>query len=199
MDRIFTEIRDSVAKEAEQLLSRARRVAEREKEHAQREAESIITEYREKARREAHAREERIHAHRVIETRKRELAQRQAFVEAVFSRVLEELRVRPRDDDYRAWLKQMIGNGLTQFRQEKPVLYCNKQDRELVDSLAGEYGVACADTTVAIAGGIIMKSIDNRMTVDCSAEAELHRLKEEVRDAVLERLQIISGNIRIEE
>ena len=88
MDRIFNEIRDSVAKEAEQLVSRAERVAEREKEHARREAEAIITAYRDKARRDAQTREERVRAHRIIETRKHELSQRQAFVDTIFSPAL---------------------------------------------------------------------------------------------------------------
>lgn len=190
MDRIFTEIRDSVAKEAEQLVRRAQRVAEREKQHAQREAEEIISEYREKARREAQSREERIHAHRVIETRKQELAQRQAFVETVFGRVLEGMRTRARDDEYRAWLQRMIKKGLAQFRDEKPVVYCSAQDRTLVESLAGEYGVTCAEESLDITGGIVLKSTNKRVTIDCSAEAELERVKEELRDAVLDRLQM---------
>jgi V/A-type H+-transporting ATPase subunit E len=191
MDRIFNEIRDSVAKEAEQLVSRAKRVAEREKEHAQREADTIISEYRDKARRDAQIREERVRAHRIIETRKHELAQRQAFVEAVFSQALTAMRALPRDDEYRAWLQKLIASGLKQFEQETPVLYCCAKDRELVKALAEETGLTLAEADIDIAGGIIMKSPDGRMTIDCSAEAELARAKEELRDDVLTRLHIM--------
>lgn len=194
MDQIFHEIRDSVAKEAEQLVSRAKRVAEREKEHAHRDADTIIAEYRDKAQRNARTREERVRAHRVIEMRKHELAQRQAFVEAVFSQALTAIRTRQRDDEYRAWLQRLIASGLKQFEQGTPVLYCCARDRELVSALSGEYGVTLADTDVDIAGGIIMKSPDGRVTIDCSAEAELTRAKEELRDEVLERLHISVRN-----
>ena len=42
MQQVFAEIKQNVQKEAEQLVNRAKRVAEREIQHAREEAEAIL-------------------------------------------------------------------------------------------------------------------------------------------------------------
>jgi len=84
MEKIFTEIRDNVEKEAEQLLSRAKRVAEREIKYAKKEAEDILSEHDLEMRKQAGLLEERERSHNSVDERKVELEQRQFFVEKKF-------------------------------------------------------------------------------------------------------------------
>ncbi len=188
MDTLFAQIRDSVEREADQLISRAARVAEREKEHARDDAETILTEYRAQARLAAEAGEERARAHRIIETRKRELSQRQQFVERIFNLVREKIRSYPRDEQYTAWIRRLVEQGREPFGTEPVTVYCSAQDRSCVQQALRETGLKLGDEPVDIAGGVILKSEDGRVTVDCSAEAELQRAQDEMRDEVLRRL-----------
>jgi V/A-type H+-transporting ATPase subunit E len=190
MDRIFADIRESVEKEAEQLVSRAQRVATREKQHAQREADEILSANRASVERELKVRQERATARRLVDARKATLAQREAFVEEVFTRVLVKLRDLPRDETYRAWLAGLLERGCAQFPEAQPIVSCSARDREIVRELAVARELVLADEPAEITGGLVLASADGRLTVDCSIEAELARAQDALRDEVLAKLEL---------
>ena len=190
MERVFAEIRETVDKEAELLVSRARRVAEREMQHASEEAEAILSVTRENAEREARLREERATARAVVEPRKCELAQQQEFVQTVFDIALRKVRDMPRDDAYRTWIQSLLRRGLAAFHHGKAEVFCNDRDTQIVAQLVASSSATMSDKPVEIAGGVILKSADGRLSVDCSAEAELERAREELRDETLARLHL---------
>jgi vacuolar-type H+-ATPase subunit E/Vma4 len=190
MDRIFTDIRESVKKEAAQLIDRAQRVAEREKQHAQEEAEQILSANRAGVERELKTREERAGARRFVDARKSALAEREKFVDEVFSRALQRLRDVARDDHYRAWLENLLKRACPEFGTERPVVRCAQRDRELVQQFIASYDADLADDDAAISGGLVLVTPDGRLTVDCSIEAELARAQDELRDQVLAKLEL---------
>ena len=192
MEQVFEEIKNSVEQEANQLISRAKRVAEREKLHASEDAEKVLENNRNAALQEAKLRKERAMAKILVEIRKRELEQQQLFIQQLFNMALEKIKLMPRNDKYRAWIKELINAGLENIDNKKAVIFCNEKDADIASEIIGSTNAALCDEYIPISGGIIIKSDDNRLKIDCSAEAELKRAKDELRDDALERLKLDS-------
>lgn len=188
MEQLFAEIRESVQKEAEQLVTRAKRVAERTLQYAREEAEQVVRARREAAEREAAVERERAKARRVAELRRAELQQQEEFLERLYTMVLERLRALPRKEAYRTWLQRVLEAALQQLGAEEAVVRCNASDRGLVEEMIAGTRARVRPEPAEIAGGVIVETPDGRVSVDCSIEAELARVMEEVRDAILARI-----------
>lgn len=188
MDQIFTEIRDSVYKEAEQLVSRAKRVAERTLHYARDDAAKLVAARRAAAEQDAAVRIERASARRASELRRAELAQQEQLVERACTMALERLRTMPRDAAYRQWLAALLAAALPQLGAPQPVVRCNATDAPLVRELLANSPARLHDQPAPIAGGIIVQTPDGRVSLDCSAEAELARAVDDLRDQILARL-----------
>lgn len=190
MEQVFTEIKESVEKEAKLLVSRAKRVADREIQHAKEDAESILADNREVTEKEAKLRSERDIARIKADVRKQELEQQQQFIQNIFDAALQKLKDFPRDDKYAKWIKALLDAGLSQIPDDNSVVFCNEKDNEIVKKLISATTAKLAEKHLQISGGIIIKSNDGRLTIDCSAEAEMRRAKEELRDEVLKKLDL---------
>ena len=190
MEQVFTEIKESVEKEAKLLVSRAKRVADREIQHAKENAESILADNREVTEKEAKLRSERDIARIKADIRKQELEQQQQFIQNIFDAALQKLKDFPRDDKYAKWIKTLLDAGLSQIPDDNSVVFCNEKDNEIVKKLISATTAKLAEKHLQISGGIIIKSNDGRLTIDCSAEAEMRRAKEELRDEVLKKLDL---------
>ncbi len=190
MEQVFTEIKESVEKEAKLLVSRAKRVADREIQHAKENAESILADNREVTEKEAKLRSERDIARIKADIRKQELEQQQQFIQNIFDAALQKLKDFPRDDKYSKWIKALLEAGLSQIPNGNAVVFCNEKDNEIVKKLVSDTTAKSAEKHLQISGGIIIKSNDGRLTIDCSAEAEMRRAKEELRDEVLKKLDL---------
>jgi|GEM_PF-1376358 len=188
MDQIFTDIRDSVHKEAEQLVSRAKRVAERTLQYARADAEQLVAARRAAAEQEAALRIERATSRRASELRRAELAQQEQLVQRACAMALERLRTMPRDTACHQWLAALLAAALPQLGAPQPVVRCNALDAPLVRELIAGTGARLHDEPAPIAGGLIVQSPDGRVSLDCSAEAELARAVDDLRDVLLARL-----------
>ena len=193
MEKIFTEIRNNVEKEVDQLLSRAKRIAEREVKYSRIEAEKIISEHNLEIRKQAEILEEREKAHNSVDDRKTEMEQRQHFVEQLFKMALEEIKNIPRDEKYESWIKHLLINGLKNFNNENVIIYSSKKDSEVVKKVADEFNVKCSDDYLDLEGGIVLKSADCRMTVDLSARAILDSKKDDLRSEIIPRIITAHG------
>ena len=188
MDAILTEIRSRVRKEADQLVTRARRVAEREQQHMREDMDAQLAAQREAGLRASGLREQRAAARRAADTRREELAQRQQFIERIFSSALVALRNAPRDDRYRAWLRRMAEQALPQLGGGAARALCNARDSAATAKALEGLPISLAAEHADIAGGIILASADGRVRIDCSAEAALARVQDDLRDDVLTQL-----------
>ncbi len=193
MEKIFTEIRDNVEKEVDQLLSRANRVAEREKKYAEIEAKKILSEHNFEIQKQAGLLEEREKAHNSVDDRKTEMEQRQHFVEQLFKMALEEIKNIPRDEKYESWIKHLLINGLKNFNDENVIIYSSRKDLEIVMKAAAEFNVKFSDDYLDVEGGIVLKSADNRMTIDLSARAILDSKKDDLRSEIIPRIITAHG------
>jgi len=190
MEQVFKEIKESVEKEAKQLISRAKRVADREIQHAKEDAESILESNRETTEKEAELHAERAVARIKANVRKQLLAQQQQFIQKIFDVALQKLKNLPRDDKYTKWVKALLESGLSQISDDSAIIFCNEKDVEIIKKLICSTTAKLAEKHLQISGGIIIKSNDGRLTIDCSAESEMRRAKEELRDKVLEKLNL---------
>jgi len=188
MDAILTEIRSRVKKEADQLVSRARRVAEREQQHMREDMNTQLTAHHELSVRASELREQRTAARRAADIRHEELAQRQQFIERIFSSALAAVRNAPRDDRYRAWLRRMVEQALPQLGGGAAHAICNARDSAATAKALEGLPISLAAEHADIAGGIILASADGRVRIDCSAEAALARVQDDLRDVVLNQL-----------
>ena len=190
MEQVFKEIKESVDKEAKQLISRAKRVADREIQHAKEDAKSILSSNRETIEKNAELHAERAVARIKADVRKQLLAQQQQFIQKIFDVALQKLKNLPRNDKYTEWVKALLESGLSQIPNGDAVVFCNEKDVDIVENLISSTNTKLAEKHLDISGGIIIKSIDGRLTIDCSAESEMRRAKEELRDKVLEKLNL---------
>ena len=190
MEQVFAEIKESVEKEAKQLVSRARRVADREIQHAKEEAESILNSSREITEKEAELHAERAIARIKADVRKQQLEQQQEFIQEIFDMALVKLKDLPRDDKYAKWIKALLSAGLSQIPNGTGIIFCNEKDVEIIKKLIPSTNAELGKKSIPVSGGVIIKSLDGRLTIDCSAEAEMRRAKEELRDEVLKKLNL---------
>jgi len=190
MEQVFAEIKGSVEKEAKQLVSRAKRVADRGIQHAKEEAETILNSNREITKKEAELHSERAIARIKADVRKKRLEQQQEFIQEIFDTALQKLKNLPRDDKYVKWVKALLDIGLSQIPDGTGVVFCNEKDVEIIEKLISSTRAKLGKENIPVSGGIIIKSQDGRLTIDCSAEAEMRRAKEELRDKVLENLNL---------
>lgn len=188
MQQVFAEIKQNVQKEAEQLVNRAKRVAEREIQHAREEAEAILNANKEVAEKEAKLRYERARARIEADIRKRQLEQQQMFVQKVFDKALEKFKKLPRDEKYEKWLKALIAAALIQIPKGNAVISCNEQDASIVKKIISSDRIKLSDKFLPISAGVVITSEDGRLKIDCSIEAEMRKIKDELRDKVLNKL-----------
>ena len=190
MEQVFAEIKESVEKEAEQLVRRAKRVADREIQHAKEEAVSILNSSRKVTEKEAKLHAERAVARIKADVKKQQLEQQQEFIQEIFDVALLKLKTLPRDDKYAKWIKALLNAGLSQIPNGNGIIFCNEKDIEIIKKLIPSTKAKLSEKNIPISGGIIVKSQDGRLTIDCSAEAEMRRAKEELRDEVLKKLNL---------
>ncbi len=191
MEQVFAEIKQNVEKEAEHLVSRAKRVAEREIQLAREEAENILKANRAETEKEANIRFERALARINADIRKQILEQQQTFVQKIFDTALEKMKTLPRDDKYEKWLAALFTAAIAQIPDGKCAVFCNEKDASIVKKIitdSANSSVKLSKEFPPISAGIIVKSNDNRLTIDCSAEAEMRKAKDELRDTVLKKL-----------
>ncbi|MBP5627296.1 V-type ATP synthase subunit E [bacterium] len=191
MEKIFSEILDNARAEAENAIRVAKKIAAREVEYAEREARERSERYKSENTAELLALRERQSVVRVRENKKRELSQRQAFVEEILKSVLEifkkEGRAGTLGEKYQSWLKNCFEKAISCFEGEISV-FCAKEDLEALRSLARG---AKLKEVVALdcVGGFKISDTLGRISVDCTLEAAVKNNEEKWRDLIMRRLE----------
>jgi len=148
--------------------------------------EQVFAEIKESVEKEA----ERAIARIKADVRKQQLEQQQEFIQEIFDVALAKLKNLPRDDKYAKWIKALLDAGLSQIPNGAGIVFCNEKDIEIIKKLIPSTKAKLSEKNIPISGGVIVKSQDGRLTIDCSAEAEMRRAKEELRDEVLKKLNL---------
>jgi vacuolar-type H+-ATPase subunit E/Vma4 len=190
INRIFTDIARAVDQEAQQVISHATRVAERERAHARADAAQLLAAAQAAAQHDACAQAERADARRAADTRRSELTQRDQFVNAILARAQACFAALPRDARYVTWLRNTMQHGLQQIGADQVVIACNARDAAVVRTLLTGATMTLAEQPAPIVAGVILHSADGRVTLDCSADALLEQARDDLRDAILNQLHL---------
>ena len=191
MEKIFSEILENARKEAENAVRVASKVAQREVEYAQKDAEALYERYKSENASELQAVRERISVTSERENKKQELSQRQRIVKETIEAALEIFRKEGRSGKfvelYRQWLAKKLAEASACFKEEV-VLTCAKEDRETLSSLWKE-DRKLIFSLGDMAGGFVMSDVDQRISVDCTMEAVV-RINEEIwRDLIMQSFE----------
>ena len=191
MEKIFSEILENARAEAENAVRVAKKIADREVEYAKKEAADRSERYKSENTAELLALKERQSVVRVRESKKRELSQRQAFVEEILKSALEIFKKEGRSGalgvKYQSWLKNCFAKAIGCFEGEVAV-NCAKEDEAAIRSLA--QGAKLREVTSGdYAGGFVMSDPKGRVTVDCTLEAAIKNNEEKWRDLIVRRLE----------
>jgi Archaeal/vacuolar-type H+-ATPase subunit E len=190
MEKIFSEILDNARAEAENAVRVARKIADREVEYARKEAAERNERYKSENTAELLSLRERQSVVRVRENKKRELAQRQTFVEEILKAALEIFKKEGRSgalgEKYRNWLKSCFEKATSCFDEEFCVS-CAKEDEAAIRSLAK--GAKLKEVVTGdYAGGFKASDPKGRISVDCTLEAAVKNNEEKWRDLIMRRL-----------
>lgn len=191
MEKIFSEILDNARQEADNTVRVAKKVAQREVEYAEKEARDLCERYKSEMTSELLALRERQAVVRVRENKRRELTQRQSFVEGILTAALEIFRKEGRKgtlgEKYASWLKASFARAKGCFKEEIR-LVCAKEDEEAIRSLS--FGAPVKEiVTGDMAGGFLMSDLKGRVSVDCTLEAAIKNKEEKWRDLIMRRLE----------
>ncbi len=196
----------------QEILSDARRRADRALQHAKREADRIIGEAKEAARQEQEklmegvrhrvAREERMQEARLDQELHR--LRRQAFEEVVARVRAEadrELAELADSDDGRAMLVRLAVGAIGPMRGDSFTLVLRAEDRQRWGSglaedvrsaaaaeLERQVSVQMADEELTARGGLVVRGDGTRELVDQTFEARMGRLWEDIRGQVADML-----------
>ena len=191
MEKIFSEILDSARREAGSAVRVAKKVAEREVEYAKREADDLCERYKSENASELRAQREKLSVVRVRDKKKRELDQRQAFVEEILAGALDAFRREGRQgkllESYRAFLKARFEKAEACFGKEI-CLVCPKEDEEYLRSLAQRLDLKKVESG-DMSGGFVMSDPEGRISVDCTLEATIRNNEEKWRDMIMRGLE----------
>lgn len=191
MEKIFSEILENARKEAENAVRVASKVAQREVEYAQRDAEALYERYKSENASELQAVRERISVTSERENKKQELSQRQRIVKETIEAALEIFRKEGRSGKfgelYRQWLAKKLAEASACFKEEV-VLTCAKEDRETLSSLWKE-DRKLIFSLGDMAGGFVMSDVDQRISVDCTMEAVVRNNEEKWRDLIMQSFE----------
>lgn len=191
MEKIFSEILENASAEAENAVRVAKKIADREVEYAKAEAADRSERYKSENTAELLALRERQSVVRLRENKKRELSQRQSFVEEILKSALEIFRKEGRSgkagEKYQSWLANCFSRAVSCFEGDIAVK-CAKEDEAVVKSLAT--GHALKEVSFGdMAGGFIISDPNGRVTVDCTLEAAIKNNEEKWRDLIMRRLE----------
>lgn len=188
MEKIFSEILENARKEAENAVRVATKVAQREVEYAQKDAEALCERYKSENASELQAVRERIIVSGERENKKQELAQRQRIVKETLEWALEIFRREGRSGKfgelYKQWLGKKLAEAASCFKGEV-VLTCAKEDKELIGSLWQDERKPVLSIG-EMAGGFILSDLDQRISVDCTIESIVRNNEEKWRDLIMQ-------------
>ncbi len=203
----------------QEILSDARRRADRALQHAKREADRIIGEAQEVARQEHEklmegvrhriAREERMQEARLDQELHR--LRRQAFEEVVArvrAQADSELGELADSEDGRAMLVRLAASAVAPMRGHSFTLVLRPDDRErwgdrlaedvrstVASELDRQVSVQVADEELTARGGLLVRGDGTRELVDQTFEARMGRLWEDIRGQVADMLSHVWDGI----
>jgi len=183
--------------EAEERVARARRVAQRDVEHAREEAEALRRKLLQRAQQRIEQERRQAYAQMDLDDQRRRRTRQEELVQAVFRSAMNALRSMPRDETYAQILVRLIGEGVMAIGKEVGTMVLNRMDREVfggekmrwlekqvAERLGRDVQLVLSDQLVEASGGVLIRSEDDRISFDNTFEARLERMRDDLRGDV---------------
>jgi len=188
LSSIAKEILEDAEREAENLLRRAESQAEKILEEAEKKAEERYKAILKEGKSKIKIEEQQASTLFEIEVKNKLLRAKEELVEEAFEMVLERLREYVLTEEYHECLLGLIAEASRKINSERLIIEFNERDRQRVTErdlleLSRKIGVEFirSKRMVDCIGGVIVKSLDGKITVDNTFENRLKTLKESLR------------------
>ena len=166
-DKEKKQIKKEIQKQVKEIINNAKKEAESEAEKilldGERQSENV----------------EKILISKASQDVKREIMNaREKIIEECFTKALHSLSTL-KEEDYKRIVTKLIQDGKTKLGDKFTIIVSRSIDREIAKNLGLE-----VTGTVEVSGGVILKSSDDKITLDNTFEGVIKRKKDEIRRKV---------------
>jgi len=207
MSALVSGIQQDMSKEAETLRSDSKKEAKRRKLYAQKQAESILNDAREKAETQA----EKIRTHTLagvnLEAKRRSLH----VLDELYDEIVEKARTRMQaaleEKDYDRILLDLIVEAAIGLGAPAASVNASQREREIISrkllddaqqevkTFTGKnVRLILSEDAPLLGQGIILKSEDGRIAYNNQIETRMKRMASEIRKTIHNRLSSITGD-----
>lgn len=174
-EKIIEEIKKDSEKEVKQILNEVKKQAasilENSKKEAQAESEKIISDGKKQSENI-----KKILISKANQDAKREVIKAQEeIIEECFTKAHHELSIL-KGNDYEKLVKKLIEDGRKKLGGECSIIISREADKKIAENLGIRLG-----GYVETSGGVILKSLDGRVTLDRTFDGILKREKSKIR------------------
>ena len=200
VEALKEEILKLARSQADEMVERATKVSERDLVYARQEAEEIISQQKAKVQPLVEIEKKKILVTAQMKARRMLLEKKDELVSRIFAEAETALEKMRGSGEYLDTIVRLLKEGITVIGTEAVVEYGEK-DREifvpkviaslkqsLEKSLGKKLNLEFRNVSDAIPSGIIIRSKDGKMIVDCSFPNLFERLREELRSEVSDML-----------
>jgi V/A-type H+-transporting ATPase subunit E len=206
VNNIIKAIEHSAENKVSEILSEAREKVDAKLNEARKKADENARSILSRGEQEARMESQRIHAEARIKARREIIISREDLVRKAFDMGREILIRIARDRraegiDYDVVLKNLINESVMSSGSESVEVFLNRNDTALVSkdflkSISQELGMELgekidlriAEDPLSCSGGVIIRSIDGKVSIDNTFESRIDRFKELMRIRVAKEL-----------
>ncbi len=179
LEHVKQEIKEHADHEAQKMVAEAREIAKKEMEHAHEIADAFETETQATLQKERELLERRYEAGMKLAAKKVLLEKRKQLLEETFEEAKETIRNLPKAEKTKL-LRTLFDNAKKQCVVGK--VYCAKQDVPIVKAFASQVAEE------AMLGGVVVENKEGTMRIDASFDAMIKELQEKKLQQVAKML-----------
>jgi len=182
VEKIIERIENDAQRKADNILAREEDKAEELKEEIEREKERKLDEIRKKKEREIKTMKNRILSQAKLEARKKKLNIREEMMEKVFDKA--KIKIKNTDpSEYKDYLKDAVEKSVDVLGKDITI-YCNKKSKDIVKDIVDDIDSSInLDDSLKSIGGIKASS-EKGAEIDLTFEANLKRIKKDLRKEI---------------
>ncbi len=182
VEKIIERIENDAQRKADNILAREEDKAEELKEEIKREKERKLDEIRKKKERDIKTMKNRILSQAKLEARKKKLNIREEMMEKVFDKAKTKIK-NTDPSEYKEYLKDAVEKSVDVLGKDITI-YCNKKSKDIVKDIVDniDSSINLDDSLDSIGG--IKASSEKGAEIDLTFEANLERIKKDLRKEI---------------
>jgi len=187
IDKILGQAENNVLSSIESALTESQQKLDDAIPKLEQEYDKIISD----GKKEAEKMEKQIIGSSDLEVRNKQLITLEDAVNNVFTKAIEQIAKTDRNSDYSDLIRTLLRESIKILGMSDITVFANSKDKEVVQSLLGEFpGSELSTNSLDCLGGIIVKSKDGSMTFDNTLDAKIERLKPLIRKEIASKFGV---------